>query len=93
MTKADLIDAIAKDANLSKADAGRALNAALDAITGELKKEEKISLVGFGTFSLTKRPKRKGRNPQTGESITIPARKVPRFTPGKALKDTVQRKR
>jgi len=93
MTKADLIDAIAKDANLSKADAGRALNAALDAITGELKKEEKISLVGFGTFSLAKRPKRKGRNPQTGESITIPARKVPRFTPGKALKDTVQRKR
>jgi len=93
MTKADLIDAIAKDANLTKADAGRALNAALDAITGELKKEEKISLVGFGTFSLAKRPKRKGRNPQTGESITIPARKVPRFTPGKALKDTVQRKR
>jgi len=93
MTKADLIDAIAKDANLSKADAGRALNAALDAITGELKKEEKISLVGFGTFSLAKRPKRKGRNPQTGESITIPARKVPRFTPGKALKETVQRKR
>jgi len=93
MTKADLIEAIAKDANLSKADAGRALNAALDAITGELKKEEKISLVGFGTFSLAKRPKRKGRNPQTGESITIPARKVPRFTPGKALKDTVQRKR
>jgi DNA-binding protein HU-beta len=93
MTKADLIDAIAKDADLSKADAGRALNAALDAITGELKKEEKISLVGFGTFSLAKRPKRKGRNPQTGESITIPARKVPRFTPGKALKDTVQRKR
>jgi len=93
MTKADLIEAIAKDANLSKADAGRALNAALDAITGELKKEEKISLVGFGTFSLAKRPKRKGRNPQTGESITIPARKVPRFTPGKALKETVQRKR
>ena len=93
MTKADLIDAIAKDANLSKADAGRALTAALDAITTELKKEEKISLVGFGTFSLAKRPKRKGRNPQTGESITIPARKVPRFTPGKALKDTVQRKR
>ena len=93
MTKADLIDAIAKDANLSKADAGRALTAALDAITTELKKEEKVSLVGFGTFSLTKRPKRKGRNPQTGESITIPARKVPRFTPGKALKDTVQRKR
>ena len=93
MTKADLIDAIAKEANLSKADAGRALNAALDAITGELKKEEKISLVGFGTFSLAKRPKRKGRNPQTGESITIPARKVPRFTPGKALKETVQRKR
>jgi DNA-binding protein HU-beta len=93
MTKADLIEAIAKDADLSKADAGRALNAALEAITNAIRKEEKVSLVGFGTFSLTKRPRRKGRNPQTGASITIAARKVPRFTAGKALKDRVQRKR
>jgi DNA-binding protein HU-beta len=93
MTKADLIEAIAKDADLSKADAGRALNATLDAIANAMRKEEKVSLVGFGTFSLTKRPKRKGRNPQTGASITIPARKVPRFAAGKALKDRVQRKR
>ncbi|HEX9594085.1 MAG TPA: HU family DNA-binding protein [bacterium] len=93
MTKADLIEAIAKEADLSKADAGKALNATLDTITNAMRKDEKVSLVGFGTFSLAKRPKRKGRNPQTGASITIPARKVPRFTAGKALKDRVQRKR
>ncbi|GAB4488149.1 MAG: HU family DNA-binding protein [Thermodesulfovibrionales bacterium] len=91
MTKAELIDKIAASAGLSKADADRALNASLDAIKGAMKKGQKVTLVGFGTFSTTKRKARKGRNPRTGQVINIPAAKTPKFTAGKALKDAVRK--
>ncbi|NOX20840.1 MAG: HU family DNA-binding protein [Nitrospirae bacterium] len=90
MTKAELIEKIASDAGLSKADASRALEATLENIKKALKKNQKVTLVGFGTFSVSKRKARKGRNPQTGETIKIPATKVPKFTPGKALKDAIK---
>jgi len=90
MTKAELIEKIASGAELSKADAGRALDAALDAIKAGLKKGQKITLVGFGTFSVSKRKARKGRNPRTGQEIKIPAAKIPKFTAGKSLKDAVK---
>jgi len=92
MTKAELIEAIAKQADLSKADSGRALDALIETVTKTLRKGDKVSLVGFGTFSVTKRPRRKGRNPQTGEQIWISARKVPKFAAGKTLKDKVAKK-
>lgn len=87
MNKEELIDAIAKEANLSKAAAGQALNSALNAITGALCKGDKVTLVGFGTFETRDRAAREGRNPQTGETIQIAAKRVPVWTPGKALKD------
>lgn len=90
MTKAELIEKIASGAELSKADAGRALDATLDAIKAGLKKGQKITLVGFGTFSVSKRKARKGRNPRTGQEIKIPAAKIPKFTAGKSLKDAVK---
>lgn len=90
MTKADLIDKIASGAGLSKADAGRALDSALDSIKKSLKKGQKVTLVGFGTFSVAKRKARKGRNPRTGEEIKIAASKTPKFTPGKMLKQAVK---
>jgi DNA-binding protein HU-beta len=90
MTKAELIDKVASGAGLSKADAGRALDAALDSIKAGLKKGQRITLVGFGTFAIVKRKARKGRNPRTGEEIKISASKSPKFTPGKALKDAVK---
>lgn len=90
MTKAELIEKIAGGAGLSKAQASRALEATLDAIKAALKKGQKVTLVGFGTFSVSKRKARKGRNPQTGEEIKIPAMKVPRFTAGKAFKDAIR---
>ncbi|NWF52749.1 MAG: HU family DNA-binding protein [Nitrospirae bacterium] len=90
MTKAELIDKIASGAGLSKADAGKALDTTLNSIKSALKKGQKVTLVGFGTFSVTKRKSRKGRNPRTGDIITIPAAKVPKFTSGKALKDAVR---
>ena len=89
MNKSDLIDAIADSAGLSKADAGRALDATVDAITGALKKGQSVSLVGFGTFSVRDRAARTGRNPRTGETIKIAASKNPAFKAGKALKDAV----
>ncbi len=89
MNKTELIDAIAKQSNLSKADAGRALNALTDSITAALKKGDTVTLIGFGTFKVTKRAARTGRNPQTGKEIKIAARKAPGFTAGKALKDAV----
>ena len=89
MNKSELIDAIAASADLSKASAGRALDAALDAITGALKDDDSVALVGFGTFSVKARAARTGRNPQTGETIQIAAAKVPAFKAGKALKDAV----
>jgi nucleoid DNA-binding protein len=90
MTKADLIDKIATVAGLTKADAGRALDAAIDAVKVTLKKGQKVTLVGFGTFSVSKRKARKGRNPRTGQEIKIAATKVPKFTAGKTLKDFIK---
>ncbi len=90
MTKAELVEKIAYDTGLTKADAARALDSALENIKKALKKNQKVTLVGFGTFSVTKRKARKGRNPQTGETIKIPATKAPKFTPGKGLKDAIK---
>jgi DNA-binding protein HU-beta len=89
MNKAELIDAIAKSADLTKADAGRALDGMIDAITTALKNGETVSLVGFGSFGVKERAERQGRNPQTGNTITIKAAKLPSFKAGKALKDAV----
>ena len=89
VNKNELIDAIADDTDLSKADAGRALNAALDAISGALAQGDHVSLVGFGSFLVRDRAARTGRNPQTGAPIQIAAAKIPAFKPGKALKDAV----
>lgn len=90
MNKAELIDAVAKASGLSKADSDRALGAITDTITKTLKKGGAVSLVGFGTFKVSKRSARTGRNPQTGATIKIAARKVPRFAAGKGLKDAVK---
>lgn len=89
MNKTELVDRIAEAADISKASAGRALDAALDAITDSLKEADPVSLVGFGTFTVRERAARTGRNPQTGEPINIAAAKVPAFKPGKALKDAL----
>ncbi|EEB79621.1 MAG: HU family DNA-binding protein [Halioglobus sp.] len=89
MNKTELIDAIAAAADLSKADAGRALDAVVDSVTDALKKGDQVSLVGFGTFSVKHRSARTGRNPQTGAAIEIKASEVPSFKAGKALKDAV----
>ncbi len=89
MNKSDLIDAIAKSANLTKVQAGEALNGALAAIKKSLSKNDSVTLVGFGTFKVGKRAARTGRNPRTGAAIKIKAAKVPKFTAGKALKDAV----
>ncbi|MBS1126242.1 MAG: DNA-binding protein 1 [Nitrospirae bacterium] len=91
MTKAELIEKIAAGAGLSKADASRALDSTLDAIKASLKKGVKVTLVGFGTYSVSKRKARKGRNPRTGQVINIPAAKTPKFTAGKALKDALKK--
>ena len=89
MTKADLVNSIAEKAGLSKADAEKALKAFTDAVTDALKAGEKVSLVGFGTFSVGERAARQGQNPQTGAKINIAAAKVPKFKAGKALKDSI----
>ena len=89
MNKAELIEAVADSADLSKAAAGRALDAAIDVIKNALKKGDTVTLVGFGTFSVRKRAARTGRNPRTGEAIKIKASKVPGFKAGKALKDAI----
>ncbi|EED36269.1 DNA-binding protein HU [Luminiphilus syltensis NOR5-1B] len=89
MNKNDLIDAIAEDADLSKASAARALDATLSAVTEALSKQDTVSLVGFGTFSVKHRAAREGRNPRSGETIQIKASNNPSFKPGKALKDAV----
>ncbi|MCK4343783.1 MAG: HU family DNA-binding protein [Bacteroidales bacterium] len=90
MNKAQLIDSIANQAKLSKADAKRALDAFVDTTTGALKKGDRVALVGFGSFSVAKRNARTGRNPQTGQPITIKAKKVVKFKAGSDLADTVQ---
>jgi DNA-binding protein HU-beta len=89
MNKAELIDVVADNADLSKAAAGRALDSVITAITKALKKGDTVTLVGFGTFSVRKRSARIGRNPRTGEAIKIKASKAPGFKPGKALKDAI----
>ncbi|MDR1849192.1 MAG: HU family DNA-binding protein [Zoogloeaceae bacterium] len=93
MNKSELIDAIAAEAKLTKVDAGNALDATIKVVTKVLAKSDKIALVGFGTFQVDKRAARKGRNPQTGKPISIPATNVPKFRPGKTLKDAVNTKR
>jgi len=89
MNKAELVDAVAGAANLSKADAGRAVDAVVDSISSALKRGEQVSVVGFGTFSVKHRAARSGRNPRTGETIQIAASNVPGFKAGKGLKDAV----
>ncbi len=89
MNKAELVDAVAGASNLSKADAGRAVDAVVDSITSALKRGEQVSVVGFGTFSVKHRAARSGRNPRTGETIQIAASNVPGFKAGKGLKDAV----
>ena len=89
MNKAELIDSIATSTELPKAAAGRALEAMIEAIAGALQKGDSVALVGFGTFTVKERAARTGRNPQTGEPISIAAAKVPSFKPGKALKEAV----
>ena len=90
MTKAELVEKIAKDSSVTKAEAGRALDITIDTITKAMKKREKVTLVGFGTFSVSKRKARTGRNPRTGATIKIPAHKAPKFTAGKGFKDAVK---
>lgn len=89
MNKADFIASVAERSELSKVDAGRAVDAMVETITKALKKNESVTLVGFGTFSIRKRAARTGRNPRTGQTIKIKASKNPAFKAGKALKDAV----
>jgi len=89
MTKAELVEAIAKNSKLSKADSERALNSFIEVSKKTLKKEKRLALAGFGSFVVAKRKARKGRNPRTGEPIKIKASKVVRFRPGKALKQSI----
>ncbi len=89
MNKGDLTDSIAQRAELTKADAGRALDAFLESVQGELKNGNKVTIPGFGTFSTSQRKARKGRNPQTGEEIQIAARTVAKFKAGKTLAEAV----
>jgi len=90
MTKAELVGVIAGDADISKATAAKALESYVKAVTTELKKNGKLGLVGFGTFSVVKRKARTGRNPQTGDKIKIKAKKVVKFKPGKGLTDKIK---
>lgn len=89
MNKTELIERIAMDADLSKAAAARALDATLSVVRQTLKKGGKVQLTGFGTFEVSKRAARTGRNPRTGEPVKIAAARVPKFSPGKALKDAL----
>ena len=90
MTKAEFIERVSKKVRLSKAQTGRVMDAALDEVTGLLKRGDSIALTGFGTFLVTKRKARRGRNPRTGATMNIPASTVPRFRPGKHLKASVK---
>ena len=93
MNKSELIAALAAKTDLTKKDSERALGAFIDTVTDQLKKGNKIHLVGFGTFEVAKRAARTGKNPQTGAEIKIAASKAPKFKPGKALKDAVNKKK
>ncbi|MDH2364035.1 HU family DNA-binding protein (plasmid) [Priestia megaterium] len=90
MNKTELVDAVATKSELTKQDSKKAVDALLETISNTLAKEEKIQLVGFGTFEIRERSERTGRNPQTGEEMTIPASKAPAFKPGKELKEAVK---
>ena len=90
MTKTEIIEKMAQDADVSKATANKVLDSFIDGIMKTLKKGNKVTLVGFGTFSVGKRAARKGRNPRTGETIKIKASKSPKFKAGKAFKDAVK---
>ncbi len=90
MNKSDLVAAVASQSGLTKADAERAIDATFDAITASLKKKEEVRLIGFGTFAVSDRPASEGRNPRTGEKIKIAAKKLPKFRPGKQLKEAVE---
>jgi len=92
MNKADLVDRIASAAGITKSQAGTAVETGISSITGSLKKGERVALVGFGTFSVSQRKARNGRNPQTGAVIKIAARRVAKFTPGVELKKAVNKK-
>lgn len=89
MNKTELVDAVAESAGLSKKDANNAIDAVFSSISNTLADGETVSLIGFGTFSVSARPARTGRNPRTGETIKIAATSVPKFKPGKGLKDAV----
>ena len=89
MTKSELIDAVAEKAGLNKADAAKALSATLESVTDALKAGEKVALIGFGTFSVSLRAARTGKNPQTGEVLAIPVSKAAKFKAGQKLKDAV----
>lgn len=89
MNKAELIEAVAASAGITKAEAGRTIDAVTNTVTAALKKGDSVTLIGFGTFKVSQRNARTGRNPQTGAELKIPARKAPVFTAGKALKDAV----
>ena len=91
MNKTELVAAIAEQAELTKKDAEKALKAFVDVVTDELKKGEKVQLVGFGTFEVAERAAREGRTPANGEAMQIPASKAPKFKAGKALKDEVNK--
>ena len=92
MNKTELVAAVAEKAGLTKKDAEAAVKAFTDVVSAQLKKGDKVQLVGFGTFEVSKRAAREGRNPQTGAVMKIPASKAPKFKPGKALKDLVNKK-
>lgn len=89
MNKSELIEAMAKEADISKAAAAKALDGMVNAVTAALKSGDAVTLVGFGTFYVGERAARPGRNPKTGEPLTIPAAKMPKFRPGKSLKDAL----
>lgn len=91
MNKTELIAAVAEKAEISKKDAEKAVKAFTDAVAEELAKGGKVQLVGFGNFEVSERPVREGRNPRTGETMTIAASKTPKFKPGKALKDEINK--
>lgn len=90
MNRSELVDLVAEKAEISKKDSDKVLNAVLESITESLAKGDKVQLVGFGTFEVRSRKEREGRNPATGEKITVKAQKAPAFKPGKALKELVK---
>lgn len=90
MTKSEFVDVVAENSGLSKADTGKVIDVALETITDTLKRGSEVTFSGFGKFHVTQRGAREGRNPQTGESMTIPAQKSPKFSPGSGLKKAVK---